>query len=214
VLDEDLHRWVAGQLPAEASRVLEIGAGGGELAAALRADGREVTAIDPAADADGVARVALADLDAAPTRFDAAVAVVSLHHVAPLSESLDVLARALRPGSPLLVDELDSAALDERAAAWVLDRFDDAHGKSPAQFVTEVRAHIHPLDEILVGLTGAGFRVGPVKRGAYLYRWHGTTEYGPAERAAIAAGELPAVGVRFVARRPAQLRAAAEPRSG
>ena len=61
--------------------MLEIGAGDGELAAALAAAGYEVVAIDPASEADNVRRVALHELDEPP--FDAAVAVVSLHHVEP-----------------------------------------------------------------------------------------------------------------------------------
>lgn len=203
MLDEDLRRWVRAQLPGDATRVLEIGAGGGELATALRADGLHVTAIDPGGEAEGVQPIALADLDVAAGPFDAAVAVVSLHHVDPLAESLEVLARALRPGTALLVDELDSAALDERAARWVLDRVEGDHAKTPAELVAATRAHIHSVEQVRGALSRAGFHPGPVTRGAYLYRWHGPTAEGPAERAAIAAGDLPAVGVRFVAERVA-----------
>ena len=67
--------------------MLEIGAGDGELAAASRSAGYDVTAIDPKG-GDGILQVALADLDAPPRSFDAAVAMLSLHHVVPLGQSL------------------------------------------------------------------------------------------------------------------------------
>src|SRR4029079_5777240 len=74
-----------GSLPPPPARVLEIGAGAGALAAALREHSYAVTAIDPRAeDADGVERTALIDADG---RYDAAIAVVSLNHLAPLAES-------------------------------------------------------------------------------------------------------------------------------
>src|SRR3954466_8252050 len=88
--------------PPPPARVLEVGAGRGELAAALRAAGYDVVAIDPAADgAPGVEPVALADLDAAEGAFAAAVGVVSLHHVEPLVASCERLAEVVRPGGRL-----------------------------------------------------------------------------------------------------------------
>ena len=82
--------------------MLEVGAGDGTLAEALAAAGYDVVAIDPASDRR-VRRVALHELDEPP--FDAAVAVISLHHVEPLGEScalgLDeraaLVARSQRP---------------------------------------------------------------------------------------------------------------------
>ena len=72
-----------GALPPAPARVLEIGAGGGELAGALRDEGYDVVAIDPASETPAVRAVALGDLDEPAASFDAAVAVVSLHHVEP-----------------------------------------------------------------------------------------------------------------------------------
>ena len=61
MLDPGLLAFACGALPAPA-RVLEIGAGGGEPAAALRDMGHDVTAIDPAAEpGTGVEAVALLD---------------------------------------------------------------------------------------------------------------------------------------------------------
>ncbi len=200
MLDDDLLNWVRSRLPAAPARVLEVGAGSGELAAALRDEGYEVTAIDPDGDAVGIQRVALAGLQAGEAAFDVALAVVSLHHVEPLAESVEVLFRALVPGGRLIVDELDVDRVDHRAAAWLIAHSEHEHAKTPAALIADVRAHIHPLGELREALETAGFELGPIAHGAYLYRWRQPPSGEDEERAAIAAGELPAVGARFVAR--------------
>ena len=61
----DVHAFVCASLPRGPGRVLEIGAGDGALAAALREAGYDVTAIDPGADdGTGVERTALLDATA------------------------------------------------------------------------------------------------------------------------------------------------------
>jgi 2-polyprenyl-3-methyl-5-hydroxy-6-metoxy-1,4-benzoquinol methylase len=82
----DAVAYVRASLPPAPARVLEIGAGEGELAAVLAEAGYDVTAIDPRG-GEGVVQIALADLEAPPRSFDAAVAMVSLHHVVPLGRS-------------------------------------------------------------------------------------------------------------------------------
>ncbi len=78
----DLLAFVRAALPAPPVHVLEIGAGDGELAAVLDAAGYQVTAIDPAAeDGSHVERTTLLEMHGS---FDAALAVVALHHVEPL----------------------------------------------------------------------------------------------------------------------------------
>ena len=107
----DVLAFVRAALPAPPADVLEIGAGDGKLAAELRVAGYAVHAIDPAAaDGSGVEPIEL--LEAAGT-FDAAVAVVSLHHVEPLEASCAHLATLVRDGGTLVVDEFDVALLDE-----------------------------------------------------------------------------------------------------
>jgi 2-polyprenyl-3-methyl-5-hydroxy-6-metoxy-1,4-benzoquinol methylase len=97
VVAPDVLAFVRAALPPAPARVLEIGAGSGELAAALRAGGHDVTAIDPAAeDGTGVERAALIEVRGS---FDAALAVVSLHHVEPLEASCAHLATLVRPGA-------------------------------------------------------------------------------------------------------------------
>jgi 2-polyprenyl-3-methyl-5-hydroxy-6-metoxy-1,4-benzoquinol methylase len=116
MLDPGVLAFVRGALPAPPARVLEIGAGDGALAAALRESGYDVTAIDPkAVDGTGVERRALLDVTGS---FDAAVAIVSLHHVEPLADSCAQLAGLVRPGGALIVDELDVGRYDERVTTW------------------------------------------------------------------------------------------------
>ena len=93
MLDPGVLAFARGALPPPPARVLEIGAGDGALAAALREAGHDVTAIDPGAeDGTGVERTTLIE---ATGSYDAAIAVVSLHHVEPLAESCEHLAGLL-----------------------------------------------------------------------------------------------------------------------
>jgi SAM-dependent methyltransferase len=191
----DAVAFVRAALPPPPARVLEIGAGEGELAAVLRDAGYDVTAIDPKG-GNGVEQVALAALDAPPRSFDAAVAMVSLHHVVPLGHSLRRLSEVLRHGARLVVDEFDVEALDERASAWWLGQ--NGHDKQPADHVAEMREHLYSVGQIREELA-AWFDLGEPVPGAYFYRWPDRPELRDEEERLIAAGELPAVGVRFVA---------------
>lgn len=193
----DVTAFMRATLPPPPARLLEVGAGDGELAAALAAAGYEVVAIDPASDADGVRRVALHELDEAP--FDAALCVVSLHHVEPLAESLERLAALVRPGGVLAIDEVDFERVDERAARWWFAR--SGHPGEPADLLAHVD-HMHPLARLREALLPY-FELGEPVRGPYLYRWNIPTDVRAEEEAAIAAGDLPATGARLVGlRRP------------
>src|SRR5690348_3084938 len=116
----DVRAFARANLPPPPARVLDVGAGEGDLANALRVAGYDVLAIDPDPRGEGVSATALHELDEPAGSFDAAVAVVSLHHVEPLEESCARLADLLRPGGTLLVDEIDIDVYDERAASWWL----------------------------------------------------------------------------------------------
>ena len=193
----DVIAFMRATLPPPPARVLEVGAGDGELAAALSAAGYDVVAIDPGSEAGNVRRLALHELEEEP--FDAAMAVVSLHHVEPLAESLARLAAHVRPGGVLAIDEIDFERLDQRAARWWLDR--SGHGGEPAD-VLGVIDHMHSLARLREVL-GPDFELGEPVRGAYLYRWNIPTDVRAEEEAAIAAGDLPAMGARLVGiRRP------------
>jgi SAM-dependent methyltransferase len=196
--------FVRAALPPPPARVLEVGAGRGELAAALREAGHDVVAIDPAvADAPGVEPVALEDLQASEGSFDAAVAVLSLHHVEPLAASCARLAAIVRSGGTLVVDEFDVGRLDERAARWQMAQRAAAglHVPPDAEgWPAEMRAHLHALADIREALA-PGFAVGEPVRGAYLYRWDLDPALRDVEERLIADGALPATGARLVGTR-------------
>jgi SAM-dependent methyltransferase len=199
MLTGDLLAFVRSSLPEPPSRILEIGAGRGELAGELRASGYEVTAIDPAAEADGeVQPLPLLEIEGA---FDAAVAVVSLHHVDPLEESCAALAAVLTPGAMLVIDEIDASRFDERAADWWLSQrralgFTD-EGHTPSEMVEGLRGHIHPLEAVCAAL-GPYFALGQPVRVPYLHRWELLPSLREAEVDLIASGLLPAVGARLI----------------
>jgi 2-polyprenyl-3-methyl-5-hydroxy-6-metoxy-1,4-benzoquinol methylase len=195
----DVRAFARANLTPPPARVLEVGAGEGDLARALRLAGYEVLAIDPEPRGEDVQAIALHDLDEPPGSFDAAVAVVSLHHVDPLEASCARLAELLRPGATLVVDEIDVAAYDERAASWWLQQR-RALGAETDRTVAELHHHLHPLERIFGALDG-GFDVGSPVRGAYLYRWYLNESLRAAEEDLIARGKLPAVGARLVAHR-------------
>src|SRR5690349_23507954 len=146
VIAADVRAFVRANLPPPPVRVLEVGAGEGDLAAALRVAGHDVVAIDPDPRGDGVRAVALHELDEPAAAFDAAVAVVSLHHVEPLEASCARLADVLRPGAKLVVDEIDIDVYDERAASWWLQQrraLGVQTDRTPEAMVTELRHHLH-----------------------------------------------------------------------
>jgi SAM-dependent methyltransferase len=203
VLTIDLWAFARANLPPPPARVLEVGAGGGELARALTAGGHEVVAIDPEPSGENVLAASLHELDEQAAPFDAAIAVVSLHHVHPLEESCRRLADAVRPGGTLLVDEFDVAAFDMRAASWLVEQWEalgEETERTPEELVYELRGELHAIETIAATLA-RDFEVAPPLRGAYLYRWNLNESLRAAEETLIAQGRLPAVGVRFVARR-------------
>ncbi|MGH2804773.1 MAG: class I SAM-dependent methyltransferase [Thermoleophilaceae bacterium] len=195
MLDPDLLGFVRGALPPPPARLLEVGAGSGELAEGLRRDGYEVVAIDPAAETPAVRAVALHELTEPPASFDAAVAVVSLHHVEPLAESCSRLGELVRAGGSLVVDEFDVDQLDERAARWWLAQREthSDHQPQPGELVAEMREHIHAL-ALLREALAEWFRLEDPMRGPYLHRWDLPPGLRGTEERLIAADRLPATG--------------------
>ncbi|HSD02865.1 MAG TPA: class I SAM-dependent methyltransferase [Gaiellales bacterium] len=202
MVDRAVEEFVRASLPPPPARVLEVGAGEGDLAAVLAESGYDVVAIDPAGEGD-VRPVALLDLDEPDASFDAAVAVVSLHHVEPFEPSCRRLAEVVRPGGSVVVDEFDVDRFDGASAEWLLDRWRETgqeRDRDPSDMVAEMRVHLHPLDGIRAAL-GEWFEVGPVARASYLYRWYLGEEFRAAEEELIAAGALPELGARFTGTR-------------
>jgi SAM-dependent methyltransferase len=199
----DLRAFVRANLPEPPARVLEVGAGAGRLARALRATGYDVLAIDPRSDEEDVRAVALADLDEPAASFAAAVAVVSLHHVEPLEESCRRLGEVVEPGGTLVVDEFDVGAFDLDAATWWLEQraaIGEPQPETAEELVAEHREHLHPLERILAALE-PHFELGPPLRGAWLHRWNLGDSLRAVEEEAIARGSLRATGARLVGRR-------------
>jgi len=200
----DLRAFVRANLPEPPARVLEVGAGAGGLARAVRAAGYDVLAIDPQSDGnDDVRPVALVDLDEPAGSFAAAVAVVSLHHVDPLEESCRRLGELVEPGGTLVVDEFDVGAFDLAAASWWLGQrraLGEEQPQTAEQLVADHREHLHPLERILAALE-PHFELGPPLRGGWLHRWNLGDSLRADEEEAIARGDLRATGARLVGRR-------------
>jgi SAM-dependent methyltransferase len=200
---DDVSAFVHSALPPAPVRVLEVGAGNGELAEELTSSGYEVVAIDPESGSPEVRPVALEDLDEPDGSFDAAVAVVSLHHVEPLHASCVRLAELLPPEAALVIDEFDVDAFDERAASWLIEHRESEHDHAhddPRELVAELRDHLHSFAALTDEL-GEWFAFETPVRGPYLYRWDLPEDLLDDETRLIAGGALPATGVRVVGRR-------------
>ena len=203
MLTADVIAFVRASLPPPPSRILEIGAGRGELAAELRDAGYDVSAIDPAAElGTGVKPISLIDAEG---MFDAAVAIVSLHHVEPLEASCDHLATLIAPGGRLVIDELDIERYDDRATQWwVAQRLalgDGHHGPATRQRSLLICGPTFIRSPAVCAALREHFTFGEPVRGPYLHRWELLPSLGEVETELIARGRLPATGARLVATR-------------
>ena len=199
MLEPGVLAFARGALPPPPARVLEIGAGDGELAAALREHRYAVTAIDPKAeDGSGVERTA---------RIDAGGALRRGHRgrlAAPRRAARGVLR------APRGADRAGRGARDRRARHPPLRRARDRLVAAPAQrgrgtttttppesILDGMRGHIHALDDVLAALA-PHFTLGEPVRGPYLHRWHLPPGLREVEERLIGSGDLPATGARLV----------------
>ena len=119
------HDFVHSELGAR-RRILEVGCGHGELAAALLRDQREVLAVDVSEEAVREARgrgVTAECCDfvkfATARSFEAVLFTRSLHHIQPLQRAIARAFELLEPGGLLLVEDFDHAAMNHDTARWL-----------------------------------------------------------------------------------------------
>jgi SAM-dependent methyltransferase len=120
-------RFVERALPSRPARVLDVGAGRGDISVELSSLGFAVTAIDRSEEAVLVSRSRGVETvhgdffayDAAP--FDVILFSRSLHHLSPLGRAIDKAHALLAPGGLLLAEEFDLAAVDAVTALWHYD---------------------------------------------------------------------------------------------
>jgi len=206
----DTTEFVLSQLPPAPARVLEIGTGGeGALARVLDGAGYDMVAIDPAApQEEGIFRRLKIEELGDDERFDAVVAVLTLHHVTDLGPVLDKIRDHLLPGGVLVLEEIGWDRLDEATADWFYGQqraLAAATGADAAASLDELR--IEWADEH-VGLHGyeamreeldARFRKRFFSWEPFLYRYlDESVATGSLERGLIEADAIQALGWRFV----------------
>jgi SAM-dependent methyltransferase len=163
---------------------------------ALAALGYEVTGVDPRApDGPEFVRARLEDF-APGAPFDAAVALRSLHHVDDLEQAVERLWRAVAPGARVVVLEWAVERLDDSVWDWLARHGleDDAHGDDHRH---RVPPHVIPLETVMAAMRDR-FELLFEERGTFLARERGREDLHAAEEAAIASGELQALGARIV----------------
>ena len=111
-------------LPPKCHRILEVGCGTGELAAALSKDGYSVVAIDMNSDSIAAAQQLRVDArvarwpDFKDGRFDAILFTRSLHHIHPLDESIRHLTDSLSEAGRVIVEDFAYESVDEKTLRW------------------------------------------------------------------------------------------------
>lgn len=218
--DGGVGAFVRSWLPAPPARVLEIGCGDGRLALALAEEGWRVTAVDPAApEGAPFIRGAIEDLDPSEHGpFDAAVAVLSLHHLEDLGVALDRVRSLLGPGAVFIVDGFSKEELeDEATAAYSFYQWlallrgghsavragapvyeEDSFESWRSRFSRHLE-HIHEGRKILSALE-ARFEGREFASGPSLFRLDGLLyqDLGPLERRLIEGGGIRPVGFRWL----------------
>lgn len=204
--------YVRNELPPPPAPVLEVGCGDGELARELDAAGYDVVAIDPAAPAGPIFRAVRLDEFDDGRPFAAVVASLSLHHIEDLAAAVDKIADLLTDGGVLILNEWDRGRFRGTTARWYFHQRQAlaALGREHAQIDPtfedwwrkwdERRSDVHPYAAMRPELDRR-FVERSFARVPYLYGYRLGGEVEPLERALIAAGEIEAVGLRYVGTR-------------
>ena len=210
--------FVSGQLPPAPATVLEVGCGtlGGFVPALLDA-GYHAIGVDPEApEGSDYQRVEFEQYE--PQHLvDCVVASLSLHHVADLDAALDRLKDLLVPGRVLVVVEFAWERFDEATARWGFARLAPpapgaepgwlhrhqerwlASGQSWDDYLREwaTEEGLHPAEQILRGLD-MRFTREHAADAPYLFADLADTSEAE-EQAAIDAGQIQPVGIRYAA---------------
>jgi SAM-dependent methyltransferase len=195
----DFDSVVAAWQPA-GSRVLDVGCGDGGLVDRLGQLGFDALGVDPAAPAHPCLARKSVEQVTGLSKFDAAVAVMALHH-AGLDAVTSAIAGLLRPRGRLFVYDFDWSAYDGRAAAWLA-----AHDPSGAD--NSVAGWRREHNGLHQGMTikdalAAEFAAPLVEASRpYLARMLGRPDLEAAEHALIDAQVLPALGFWLIAEKP------------
>ena len=185
--------------------MLEVGCGReGGITRALADAGYDALGIDPDAPAGGrFLRVTLDDLD--EQSFDAVVSERAFHHVHPLVEALDKVARMT---SLVVVEEFAWDRIDDPTREWYegQHRVLRAAGKEP-KGPADLRAwragwdDLHPSSVILSELRSR-FTEELLEWRPYLYRWLGGPASESLEQSLLDARAIQPIGFRFVGTTP------------
>jgi SAM-dependent methyltransferase len=210
--------FVRGQLPLAPATVLEVGCGPlGGFVPALLDGGYQALGVDPEApEGSDYQRIEVEGYDP-PWPVDCVVASLSLHHVADLDVALDRLKDLLVPAGVLVVLEWAWERFDETTARWCFARLaPPAPGAEPGwlhkhqqrwsasgqswdgylrNWATE--EGLHPGEQILRGLE-TRFTREHAAAAPYLFADLADTSE-TEEQAAIDAGQIQPVGIRYTA---------------
>jgi SAM-dependent methyltransferase len=212
--------FVRGRLPPAPARVLEVGCGalGGFVPALLDA-GYQAIGVDPEApEGSDYRRTELERYDS-PWPVDCVVASLSLHHVADLDAALDRVRDLLVPDGVLVVVEWAWERFDAPTADWCFARLAppapgaepgwlhkhqqrwSASGQSWDGYLRDWASaeELHPGEQILRGLK-TRFTSERAADAPYLFADLVETSE-TEEQAAIDAGQIQAIGIRYTARR-------------
>ena len=198
--------FVREHLPEPPARVLEVGCGQGELATALAVEGYDVLGIDPAAPyGDLFRRITLDDVEE-DERFDGVVASHVLHHIRDLDAAVAKIARLLRPGGVLVVDDFGWDLLDEATLDWFYGQrralAAAGHGEAPAsaeELRREWEVHhlgVHPYRTLLDAFA-ARFDERERTPVPHLYRKLAGVATEVLEEALVESGAIRPLGFRF-----------------
>jgi SAM-dependent methyltransferase len=203
----DAEEFVVSSLPDAPCRVLEVGCGAGDLARTMARRGYVVTAIDPEAPEGRIfRRVKLEDYDDSES-FDAVVANKSLHHIHDLTAALEKIRDLLRPGGRVILNEFGWELMDPQTARWSVQHLPQSHrhaSVSPDEFLSGWMAeheHLHTSNAMRKALDGPFasklFEWVPYMADGELQR----PDLAQEEQALIQAGDINAVGFRYVGTR-------------